>query len=274
MMTKVREPGALLLPALILLAGAFVVPVIWMLFASIVDADGGFTLENFERLFASDYALSAAWRSLRLSILQTAVTMVLAFPLAYVMTRVSARLRLLMLVAVILPLMTSVVVRTFGWVVLMGPNGILGQIPGLEWFTNSNQGLLGTEAGIVIAMVQVLLPFAVLTIVGVIAGIDPKIEEASRTLGASFLSTMRRVIVPLAMPGIAAGATLVFALSVSSFITPNLIGGRQIPVLANTIYVDATVNLDWPYAAAQAVLLFVGVFLVLASVSRIGRRKG
>ncbi|WP_343956069.1 ABC transporter permease [Yaniella flava] len=252
---------------------AFVIPVAWMMFASILDADGGFTLDNFRRLFASDYAMAAAWRSLRLSILQTVITMLLAIPLAYIMTRVTARLRILMLVIVILPLMTSIVVRTFGWVVLMGPNGLLGQIPGLKFLADSSQGMLGTEMGIVIAMVQVLLPFAVLTTVGVIAGIDPKVEEASRTLGASFLTTVRRVIVPLAVPGIAAGATLVFALSVSSFITPNLIGGKQLPVLANTIYVDATVNLDWPYAAAQAVLLFVGVFLVLAAVARLGKGK-
>jgi putative spermidine/putrescine transport system permease protein len=230
-------------------------------------------LFQFEKLFASDYHLGAAARALRISLLQTLISVLLAFPLAYLMSRVSSGVRTALLIVVILPLMTSVVVRTFGWLVLMGPAGLLGQLPGLEALGSTGQGLLGTEAGVIIAMVQVLLPFAVLTILGVMGSVKPMLEEAARSLGAGFWRTMWHVVLPLTLPGIAAGGTLVFALSVSSFITPRMIGGYQLPVLASTIYTDATSNLDWPFAAAQSVLLFGGVMLVIAAALRGGRAR-
>ncbi|MFE7065712.1 ABC transporter permease [Microbacterium sp. NPDC057658] len=268
-----KEPWLLLLPAIVLLALAFVTPVAGMLLMSVQSPAGGFTLDNFTRLFASEYHLQAALRSLRLGVIQTVITLVIAVPLSYIMARAGSKVRSFLLIVVILPLMTSVVVRTFGWVVLMGPSGLMMQIPGAEFLVGGTQGFLGTETGVVIAMVQVLLPFAVLSILGVISGIRPQLEEASRTLGAGFWRTLRHVVLPLSVPGIVAGASLVFVLSVSSFITPRFIGGSQIPVFAQTIYVDATTNLDWAFAAAQAVLLFAGVMLVLAATSRLGKQK-
>lgn len=268
-----KEPWLLLLPAIVLLALAFLTPVAGMLLMSVQSPAGGFTLDNFTRLFASEYHLQAALRSLRLGVIQTVITLVIAVPLSYIMARAGSKVRSFLLIVVILPLMTSVVVRTFGWVVLMGPSGLMMQIPGAEFLVGGTQGFLGTETGVVIAMVQVLLPFAVLSILGVISGIRPQLEEASRTLGAGFWRTLRHVVLPLSVPGIVAGASLVFVLSVSSFITPRFIGGSQIPVFAQTIYVDATTNLDWAFAAAQAVLLFAGVMLVLAATSRLGKQK-
>ncbi|MEE6387668.1 ABC transporter permease [Microbacterium paraoxydans] len=268
-----KEPWLLLLPAIVLLALAFVTPVAGMLLMSVQSPAGGFTLDNFTRLFASEYHLQAALRSLRLGVIQTVITLVIAIPLSYIMARAGSKVRSFLLIVVILPLMTSVVVRTFGWVVLMGPSGLMMQIPGAEFLVGGTQGFLGTETGVVIAMVQVLLPFAVLSILGVISGIRPQLEEAARTLGAGFWRTLRHVVLPLSVPGIVAGASLVFVLSVSSFITPRFIGGSQIPVFAQTIYVDATTNLDWAFAAAQAVLLFAGVMLVLAATSRLGKQK-
>lgn len=268
-----KEPWLLLLPAIVLLALAFLTPVAGMLLMSVQSPAGGFTLDNFTRLFASEYHLQAALRSLRLGVIQTVITLIIAVPLSYIMARAGSKVRSFLLIVVILPLMTSVVVRTFGWVVLMGPSGLMMQIPGAEFLVGGTQGFLGTEIGVVIAMVQVLLPFAVLSILGVISGIKPQLEEASRTLGAGFWRTLRHVVLPLSVPGIVAGASLVFVLSVSSFITPRFIGGSQIPVFAQTIYVDATTNLDWAFAAAQAVLLFAGVMLVLAATSRLGKQK-
>lgn len=274
MTTRTRkEPWLLLLPAIALLAIGFVTPVAGMLLMSVQSPAGGLTWDNFDRLFASAYHLEAAWRSLRLGVAQTIITLVIAIPLSYIMARAGSRVRSFLLIVVILPLMTSVVVRTFGWVVLMGPSGILMDIPGLSLLVQGTQGFLGTEAGVVIAMVQVLLPFAVLSILGVISGVRPQLEEASRTLGAGFWRTLWHVVLPLSVPGIVAGASLVFVLSVSSFITPRFIGGAQIPVFAQTIYVDATTNLNWPFAAAQAVLLFAGVMLVLAATARLGKER-
>lgn len=268
-----REPMLLLLPAMVLLIVGFVLPVFQMLLASVTEADGasGATLENYRRILDSSYYLGAAWRSLKLGVMQVAVSLALAVPLAYLMTRVGNRLRALLLLLVVLPLMTSVVVRTFGWVVLLGPSGAADLIPGLSGLMGS-QGLLGTESAIVIAMVQVLLPFAVLTTLSSMRGIEPSVVEASRTMGASWWTTMRTVVLPLSAPGIIAGGSLIFALSISSFITPQLVGGSELPVLAGTIYTQATIRLDWPFAAAQAVLLLGAVMLLLAAAGRVGRR--
>lgn len=269
------EPLLLLSPAIILMVIGFFLPVLQMLASSVTSVQGvsGFSMANYAEVFQSAYYLSAMERSLRLSAIQTLITLVLALPLSYLMTRVSGRISGILMAIIILPLMTSVVVRTFGWVVLLAPNSWLGQLAKSVDPVAYGQGLLGTEAGIVISMVQVLLPFAVLTLYGVMQNIDPKLEEAARTMGAGFLQTMRTVVFPLSLPGLVAGATLVFALSVSSFITPRLVGGSRLPVLAGTIYNDATVNLDWPFAAAQSTLLFLAVVMLIFATSRIGSRK-
>ncbi|MFM1728168.1 ABC transporter permease [Prescottella soli] len=189
------------------------------------------------------------------------------------MAGLSAKARAFMMIATILPLMTSVVIRTFGWVILMGPSGPLAKIPGFLDLSQARQGLLGTELGVNIAMVQVLVPFAVLSVLGVINGIDGRLREASRTMGASFLGTFRHVVLPLALPGIVSGATLCFALSISSFITPNLIGGAQLPVIAGFIYHDATVSNDIPFAATQAVLILAVVVITIAATNRIANAR-
>ena len=266
------EPLLLLSPAIVLLMLGFFLPVAQMVFSSVTSFQGesGFSLANYAEVFKSDYYLSAMGRSLKLSLIQTLITLLLALPLSYLMTRVSGRVSGILMAIIILPLMTSVVVRTFGWVVLLAPNSWLGMLAKSIDPQKYGQGLLGTETGIVISMVQVLLPFAVLTLYGVMQNIDPKLEEAARTMGAGFISTLRTVVFPLSLPGLISGATLVFALSVSSFITPRLVGGSRLPVLAGTIYNDATVNLDWPVAAAQSTLLFLAVVMLIFATSRIG----
>ena len=266
------EPALLALPVVVLLLLGFVIPV-GRLVVSSLSADGAFSLHHYSRFFESDYHLAALARSFRLGLIQTVAVLVVAIPLAYLMARCSRRLRAILLIATILPLMTSVVVRTFGWVVLVGPAGPLAKIPGFMDLSAAGQGLLGTELGIHVAMVQVLIPFAVLAILGVVSGIDPKLEEASRTMGAGFLRTIRHVVLPLIAPGIVAGATLVLAVSVSSFITPSLMGGPQIPVGAALIYQEATVTLDWPFAAAQAVLLLTVVLVTVGVTARYARSR-
>jgi putative spermidine/putrescine transport system permease protein len=169
--------------------------------------------------------------------------------------------------------MTSVVVRTFGWMVLLGRGGL---IPFTLWkmgFVGRNFTLMQTEAAIIIGMVQVLLPFMTLSILGVVMKIDPRLEEAARTMGCDFVATLRTVVLPLAMPGIVAGSLLVFTLSVSSFITPSLLGGVRLPVLAGSIYEAATKTLEWHFAAAQSVVLLVGVLAVLVPYIRLSRQS-
>ncbi|WP_246505061.1 ABC transporter permease [Microvirga antarctica] len=269
------EDFALASPGLLLIGLGFLFPIAEMVRLSVVGPDGGFTTLHYTRFLTDAYYLGIVWRTVYLSLLITAICAAVGFPLAYVMARVSPRLRLWLVVLIILPLMTSVVVRTFGWMVLLGRGGL---VPSTLWklgFVGRNFSMMQTEAAIVIGMVQVLLPFTTLSILGVVMKIDRRLEEAARTMGASFMGTLRTVVLPLAMPGILAGSLLAFTLSVSSFVTPSLLGGVRLPVVAASIYDAATKTLEWNFAAAQSVILLVGVLLVLTPYIKLsGRRNG
>ncbi|MBZ8133745.1 ABC transporter permease [Afifella sp. IM 167] len=273
-MSDRTENLVLVLPGLLLLALAFLVPIGQMLVLS-VEGENGFTLAHFSRFLTDSYYLGVLWRTIRLSIVITAICAAIGFPFAYIMAHVGPRIRLWLVLLVILPLMTSVVVRTFGWMVLLGRSGLVPDILRDLGLAGRNFSLMHTEAAIVIGMVQVLLPFMTLSILGILTRLDPRLEEAARTMGCSFLKTIRTVVLPLALPGIVAGSLLVFTLSASSFVTPNLLGGSRIQMLATSIYRQVTQTLDWPFAAAQATILFVGVLLILIPYARLtGARNG
>jgi putative spermidine/putrescine transport system permease protein len=257
----------------LLLVAAFFLPIAQMLMLSVAhEPGGGFSLEHFSRFFSDAYFLGVAGRTVRLSLTITLLSAAIGFPLAYIMARAGPRLRLWLIILVVLPLMTSVVVRTFGWMVLLGRGGL---IPYSMWqmgFVGRNFTLMQTETAIIVGMVQVLLPFMTLSILGVVMKIDVRLEEAARTMGCSFAGALRTVVLPLAMPGIVAGSLLVFTLSVSSFITPSLLGGVRLPVLAGSIYEAATKALEWHFAAAQSVVLLIGVLALLVPYIRLSRR--
>lgn len=269
-MNDKSEDALLIAPALALLALAFLVPIGRMLMLS-VQGDEGLTLANFQRFLTDGFYLGVLWRTIRLSLVITLICAAVGFPLAYIMARARPRLRLWLIVLVILPLMTSVVIRTFGWMVLLSRSGLIPDILRDLGLVGRSFAIMQTEAAIVIGMVQVLLPFMTLSILGVLTRVDQRLEEAARTMGCSFLQAIRYVVLPLSLPGIVAGSLLTFTLSASSFVTPNLLGGARIQVLAASIYRSVTQTLDWPFAAAQAVILFVGVLLLLVPYARITR---
>ncbi|MDF1775478.1 MAG: ABC transporter permease [Rhizobiaceae bacterium] len=273
-MTDRLENMALVMPGLLLLGLAFILPVLQMLVLSVSGPDG-FTLEHFTRFLSDSYYLGILWRTVRLSALITLITALIGFPLAYIMAKSGPRLRLWLTLIVILPLMTSVVIRTFGWIVLLGRSGMIPSMLRDLGLVGRSFSIIQTESAIVIGMVQVLLPFMTLSVLGVVMSIDGRLEEAARTMGCSFMKTIRTVVLPLSLPGIVAGGLLVFTLSASSFVTPSLLGGSRIQVLAGSIYNAVTQTLEWEFAAAQAVILFVGVALVLVPyLSVTGRRNG
>lgn len=276
--SRLGEPAALITPGLIFLVLAFFFPALNMLSLSVVgpaSEGGGFTLEHYAKFFTDDFYANVAIRTFRLSIIITAACVLIGFPLALIMSRSSNWVRSVLIILVILPLMTSVVIRTFGWLVILGPGGLLSWILQASGVIGRQISLMHTESGIVIAMVQVLLPFQVLTILGSLNRVGPELEEASRVMGAGFFQTIRLVSLPLSIPGIVSGSLLVFALSISSFITPSLVGGVRLPVMAGSIYQQVTGSFDWGFAAALSVLL-LGATLVLVIpymfLSRTGRR--
>ncbi len=269
------EAAALIAPGVALLLVAFVLPVLQLLSVSVVGADGSFSLDAYARLISDAFYFGVTARTLRVAALITFITLLLGYPLAYIAARGSPRLALWISVLVITPLLTSVVIRTFGWLVVLGRNGLLAQILQPLGVADAGFALMRTETGVVIALAQVLLPFMVLTLIGSIRAVDVRLEEAARTMGASFGMTLARVTIPMSLPGIVGGSLLVFALSISSFITPALVGGPRLPFLAGSIFESATATLDWPFAAAQSALLLMAVLLLFIPATLLrGRPHG
>jgi putative spermidine/putrescine transport system permease protein len=269
-----RAEDALLAgPGLLLLLLAFFLPIAQLLVLSVAPTEGGgFSLANFGRFLGDPYYLGVAWRTLRLSVVITLVCAAIGFPLAYTMARAGARLRLWLVILTILPLMTSVIIRTFGWIVVLGRGGIVPSTLRALGLADPGFSLMHTEAAIVIGMVQVLLPFMTLSILGVQMRIDPRLEEAARTMGCGFWRAIWQVVLPNSRAGLVAGSLLVLTLSISSFITPSLLGGPRLPVLAGSIYDTATRTLDWSFAAAQAAILLVAVLVILVPYMALSRR--
>lgn len=268
-----RETFLLLVPGVLLLAFGFVFPVARVL-ALAFDAKGGLGLDNFARFFVDSFYPLVAWRTVKLSAIVTLLCALVGAPLAMAMARGPRGLRRALLIVIVLPLMTSVVVRTFGWLVILGRGGLMAQTLEALGLADRSFSLMHTETGVVLAMAQVLLPFVTLTTLSTLDKIDPRLEEAARVMGAGFWSALRRVTLPLAAPGVVSGSLLVFALSASSFITPGLVGGVRLPVLGTTIYQQVSGTLDWGFAAAQASLLLALALAVALPYATVARRAG
>lgn len=277
---SLREPAALLSPGLAFLVAAFMFPAVHLLAQSLLTPGpdpGRFTLEHYAKFVVDDFYLGVALRTFRLSLLITAICLVLGFPLAIIMARTSHLVRTGLIVLIVLPLMTSVVIRTFGWLVILGPGGLLSWSLESLGLIDRQLSLMHTETGIVVAMVQVLLPFLVLTTLGSLNQIPPAIDEAARVMGAGFFRSIRHVTLPMSLPGLVSGSLLVFALSISSFITPSLVGGVRLPVMAGSIYQQMTGSFDWGFGAALSVILLAATLIVIipymAATARAGGRS-
>lgn len=272
-----REPAILLAPGLVFLLIAFFYPTLQLLMQSLltVGADPGrLTFEHYGKAIADDFYAGIALRTFRLSILITALCLAIGFPLAVIMARAGRATRAALILVLVLPLMTSVVIRTFGWLVILGPGGVLSWSLKALGLIDRNISLMHTEAGIVVAMVQVLLPFLVLTTLGSLGQIPQALEEAARVMGAGFLRGIWHVTLPMSVPGLASGSVLVFALSISSFITPSLVGGVRLPVIAGSIYQQMTGSFDWGFGAALSVLLLATTLVLIVPYMMLTARMG
>lgn len=273
-----REPLMLMAPGVLFLLLSFLLPTLHMLALSGISSDPAqavsLTLDHYAKFFEDSYYIGIAARTFRLSVLISVVCLLLGYPLAMVMVQAGPRLRKLLIILVITPLMTSVVIRTFGWLVILGYGGLLSDLLQVIGVVSRGLSLMHTESGIVIAMVQVLLPFMTLTVLGSLSRIDPRLDEASRTMGAGFFRTLWHVKLPLSVPGIVSGTLLTFALSISSFITPALVGGVRLPMMAGSIYQQVTGSFDWGFASAQSVLLLVASLFVITPYLAFVRTKG
>lgn len=226
------------------------------------------TLSHYERALSEPVYLRVMLRTLRIAAIVTVLTLLLAWPLAWLMAR-SGGLRLAILVAsVLLPLWTSVLVRTYAWMVLLQKNGVVNQLLMGSGITAEPLRLLYTEGAVVLAMSHVLLPFMVLPIFSALRGIPDDYNRAAQMLGASEWATFREVIFPLSLPGVTSGCLMVFLLALGFFVTPALIGGPQQMMIATLVSQQVREMLDWSFAGALVGVLLAFVLLIAALFKR------
>jgi putative spermidine/putrescine transport system permease protein len=277
-----RATGLWLAAPLVLLLGLFFVLPLTLLLAQSLrplvvgqPTPPGLTLGNYTRFLGDSFYLGTLRATLVLGGGVTGLAVLLAYPVAYGLARGRGRGRTLLRLCVVAPLLVSVVIRTYGWIVLLAQNGVVNQILLALRLVEEPVRFMFTHAGVTIGLVHFALPVAILSLVGVIEAIDPALEEAARGLGASPLRAFLRVTLPLSLPGAAAGSMLVFALTVAAFVTPALMGGPSLIVLSTLIYQQMTVTLEWGFGAATAtILLVVTTLLFLVYQRGLGRVRG
>lgn len=263
-----RFTGYLLVaPTILFLAIWFLWPVLTMIHLSVSarSVDGvmveGFTLDNYIRLFASDLYVRILLRTIRIALLTSLIAALFAYPLAIAIARGGPALARLVTITILAPLLVNVVVRSYGWQTILNKTGALAWLLKLVGVSNPPV-LLYTEWAVLIACVHVYLPFMVMPLAGAIGRIDRAVEEAARVAGAPQFSVMLRVIVPLSLPGLAVGVSLVFSLSAAAYVTPQILGGNFSPLLGTLIEQQILTLNDWPFGAAISTLL---IAMVLAA---------
>lgn len=246
---------ALLGPALLFYILFFAVPHLFVLWSSVTPMKG-VSLAAYSNFFNDATNLAILWRTVRLSIWTTVGTLVIGYPIAVYLSQPWRRGRTIVTFVVIAPMLISAVARSYGWIIILGSNGLLSRLMQLLHIPGPEH-LLYTEPGLVIALIHVFLPFMTLAIAGSLQQIHPSLPRAARIHGASKTRTFISVTLPLSMPGVTAGSAIVFCVTASSFVTPALIGGTTIQMMSYVIYTDAIQLLDWPAAAAAAIILLV-----------------
>jgi putative spermidine/putrescine transport system permease protein len=230
----------------------------------------GFTPQNYLRIVGDGLYLGLLTDTLLYAAITAAICLALGYPTALHLARTKSRLRGLLYAAVLSPLLTGVVIRCFGWIVLLATQGLVND--GLRLLGLGPVPFLYRPLGVIVALVHVFLPFMILPIMNAIEAIDPRLEEAARTLGASPAAVFRRVVLPLSMPGVQSGVILVFVLAASAYVIPMLIGGGRVQTMATVIVQQLLGGFLWPFGAALALVLSAAVALALVGFTLLTRR--
>jgi putative spermidine/putrescine transport system permease protein len=250
----------LIAPVVLFLAVLLVVPYVNMVRMSFLVKPPGerylnvFTLDNYARVLRDGFYWRILANTVWYAVLTTALTLVLGYPLAYAIARAPNRRRPLLLMLLIAPLLVGVVIRAYGWLILLGRVGLVNEL--LRALGRQPVELMYNVTGMTIGLVHVFMPFMALSIAGALQNISPDVERAARSLGASPWKTFWRVTWPLSLPGVFAGMLLVFVLAVSSYVIPILLGGNNvlvIPMLVVQLLLDA---FNWPVGSALAMVFF------------------
>lgn len=276
---RLAGPWLLALPAVLLLGIFLVIPYLNIVLMSFrtpgqgTPYGAGFTLANYLRFFSDGFYLFQVFNTLWIGALTTLICLVVGFPVAWQLARGNMRFRGLAYGLVLSPLLVGIVIRSYGWTILLGNAGLINRTLMSMGIIDGPLPLMYNALGIVIALVHVFLPFMILPIMASIQGVDPSLDAAARSLGASRFTAFRRITLPLSLPGIQAGCILVFVLSLSAYVTPSLIGGLRVKTMAVTV-VDALIDtFQWPWGSALALMLAMTGAICVVIFSRATRMK-
>ncbi|WP_420101430.1 ABC transporter permease [Bosea sp. (in: a-proteobacteria)] len=266
------------LPAVIFLLLFFLLPLAenGLQSLSVPDAAGKpvFSLGYYARLFTDTYYLGVLFRTIWVSLLATLICIVIGYPVAYFMVRHGGRWNGVMIFLLVAPLLTSIIMRTFGWNVILARNGVLNSTLMSLGVIERPLRLLQDPSAVIIGLVHVLVPFMVISIAAVLKGVDTRLEEAAELLGASRWRTFREITLPLSLDGIATGAIVVFMLANGSFLTMLLLGGGSVVTLPLLIYQQFLLVQNLGFAAAMGNVLLVLAVISLFLQLRLIRRDG
>jgi putative spermidine/putrescine transport system permease protein len=263
-------------PALLLFLVFFVLPFGVMALLSLLSGNPAtnpnviWTTRHYERFLGDDLYHDALWSTLRIGLITTVAALLIGYPLAHWMARMKSRVgHAALLMAVIAPMLTGIVVRTFAWMTILQDKGAINTtLIGLG-LIEKPLPLMYNEFGTIVALVHIYVPFMVLTLTGVIGRIDERLEQAARNLGATRLRAFIEVTLPLSLPGILAGSLLVFALSISAYVTPFLMGGTNVLTLPMLIYQQVSSSFNVGFAGALGVVLLAVSLVIIVAYNRV-----
>jgi putative spermidine/putrescine transport system permease protein len=266
----------LLFAPLAFFAAFFLAPMGVVLISSLTSAQETVTFANYARILFDQYHWDVLWRTARISLLTTVICMIVGYPLAYFLVHgVSSRtLRRGLIVLLVLPLFTSNIVRSFGWMVLLGRRGLVNESLSGLGLIDSPFRFLGTEAGVIIGLVYINMPFIVIAVGNALAKIDRSYTDASSDLGASRFTSFWTITFPLSLPGLTAGALLVFALSVGAYVTPAVLGGGQVTMFSMLIFQQYTSVFDFNYGGALSITLLLLTLAMVSLSGIVGKPRG
>jgi putative spermidine/putrescine transport system permease protein len=264
-----------LVPALIFLAIFFVVPIIDLIWRSLSNADGA-SLDQYRRVFSDSYYVKVIGQTFLLSAVVTGICIVAGYPVAYFLVRRTSRWQSAVVFVLLMPLLTSLIMRTYGWQIVLGRRGIVNSLLSVIGVTDQPLHLLQTYGAVVLGMVHLYVPFVVISIATVLQGIDRGIEEAAVSLGASWPATFFKITLPLSMDGVMTGGILVFMMANGAFVTALLLGGNSVITIPLLIYQQFTIMRDFRFGAVLSTLLLgaatVCLFIQLHLVSKTARQ--
>lgn len=244
-------------PCIITLLIMFVIPMIYTFMKAILTDN----LTYYKKFFTDTFYLSILGNTVLLSVKTMLLTLILGYPTAYFLARTKSKIKSLLLIATVFPFLVSAVVRAYGWMVILGDHGIINELLVHAGIREKPLKLMYTEAAVMIGMAQLLLPYMILSITSVVQGIDYNVECAAYSLGANPIGTFLKITLPLSAPGVISGCILVFTLSMTSYITPQLLGGAKYLTVSTLIYTQVKTNYNLEFANAICYILVFAILL-------------